>query len=70
MPKFTISYSIKLWGEMVIEADTQQEACDELHDLSDADWVEFVALGSGDRNIHGIEREPSPLEQLADTAEG
>ena len=69
--KFTIYYSIRLEAEYTLEADSEDEACDALRDLTDAELVEECAFGDGDVQIYEVKdvSPPHALEQLAEQAE-
>jgi len=68
---FRVCYSIRLDGHYTFEAESEEEACDQLHSLADAELVGDSDLGSGQVEIYNVEdlNPPHALEQLAEAAE-
>ena len=69
MRTYKIHYSITLGGVVEVNAASEDEACDALHDMADADLVAYADLGCGDRNILDVEINLSALEKLADAGQ-
>ncbi len=69
MPEFTIYYRVTLEGQYVLQAASEEAACEAFDDLSVADLVAEADHCNADRTIDDVSTDASPLEQLAEQAE-